>query len=332
MRGVVERLIEAADRLTALSRTNLTGPDALHSVASAIHGLCAAIAQCEGAGLSRLQILEHVQEARLAHSRSGFCSHLQTWPRGYPGDFEAIERILSGRVSAPGGTLEHWLEYYALGCAVSQQHRLKVRTQADVIARVAFEREQARILVLACGSAPDLRSLLPQLGRTSASFVLADMDSEALALSRRHLEPFVRSIQYVQANVVTGIDQLRRFGPFDLVVAGGLFDYLPDRAATILLRRVFGRLLAADGGMLFTNIAAGNPYRCWIEYMGAWKLIERNEDQIHGLLDAAGLAHVPVRLSRDATGLALLVELGSLAAPLLDAGSIEPWGGDRRVG
>jgi extracellular factor (EF) 3-hydroxypalmitic acid methyl ester biosynthesis protein len=332
MRGVVERLIEAADRLTALSRTNLTGPDALHSVASAIHGLCAAIAQCEGAGLTRLQILEHVQEARLAHSRSGFCSHLQTWPRGYPGDFEAIERILSGRVSAPGGTLEHWLEYYALGCAVSQQHRLKVRKQADVIARVAFEREQARILVLACGSAPDLRSLLPQLGRTSASFVLADMDSEALALSRRHLEPFVRSIQYVQANVVTGIDQLRRFGPFDLVVAGGLFDYLPDRAATILLRRVFGRLLAADGGMLFTNIAAGNPYRCWIEYMGAWTLIERTDDQIHALLDAAGLAHVPARLSRDATGLALLVELGSLAAPLLDAGSIEPWGGDRRVG
>ena len=121
-------------------------------------------------------------------------------------------------------------------------------------------------------------------------------------------------IQYVQANVVTGIDQLRGLGPFDLVVAGGLFDYLPDRAATILLRRAFGRLLGADGGMLFTNIATGNPYRCWIEYMGAWKLIERNEDQIHGLLDAAGLAHVPVRLSRDATGLALLVELGSLSA------------------
>jgi extracellular factor (EF) 3-hydroxypalmitic acid methyl ester biosynthesis protein len=275
--------------------------------------LCDAIGQCEAAGLTRAEILGRLEEARHVHGRSPFISHLQHWPRGYPGDFEAIERILSGRVEAPAGTLEHWLEYYALGCPVSQQHRLKVRKQADVIARVAFEREQARILVLACGSAPDLRSLCPQLARTSASFVLADMDPAALALSRRFLDPFVPRIQYVQANVVTGLDQLRGLGPFDLVVAGGLFDYLPDRAATILLRRAFGRLLGADGGMLFTNIATGNPYRCWIEYMGAWKLIERNEDQIHGLLDAAGLAHVPVRLSRDATGLALLVELGSLA-------------------
>jgi extracellular factor (EF) 3-hydroxypalmitic acid methyl ester biosynthesis protein len=314
MERELEMLVAAAARLTAFAgRTDLTGPESLHRVAGAVHGLCDAIGQCESAGLTRAEILGRLEEVRHAHGRSPFISHLQHWPRGYPGDFEAIERILSGRVEAPAGTLEHWLEYYALGCAVSQQHRLKVRKQADVIARVAFEREHARILVLACGSAPDLRSLCPQLARTSASFVLADMDPAALALSRRLLDPFVPRIQYVQANVVTGLDQLRGLGPFDLVVAGGLFDYLPDRAATILLRRAFGRLLGADGGMLFTNIATGNPYRCWIEYMGAWKLIERDEDQIHGLLDAAGLAHVPVRLSRDATGLALLVELGSLA-------------------
>ena len=168
-----------------------------------------------------------------------------------------------------------------------------MRKQADVIARVAFEREHARILVLACGSAPDLRSLLPQLGRTSASFVLADMDDEALALhdaiSSRSCRPFTTCRPTSSPASISCVD----FGPFNLVVAGGLFDYLPDRAATILLRRVFGRLLAADGGMLFTNIATGNPYRCWIEDMGAWKLIERTDDQIHALLDAAGLAHVP---------------------------------------
>jgi extracellular factor (EF) 3-hydroxypalmitic acid methyl ester biosynthesis protein len=325
MRGVMERLDEAASRLTALSgRTDLTGPAALHSVAGAIHGLCEAIAHCEAAGIGRLLILERLQEARRVHGRSAFISHLQRWPRGYAGDFEAIERILSGRVSAPNGTLEHWLEYYALGCAVSQQHRLKVRKQADVIARVAFERPDARILVLACGSAPDLQSLLPQLGHSTASFVLADMDPEALDLCRQRLDPWVSHIRYVQTNVMTGVDVLRRHGPFDLVVAGGLFDYLPDRAATILLRRVFGRLLTAGGGMLFTNIAQGNPYRCWIEYMGAWVLIERNEDQIHALLEASGLGHVPVRISRDATGLALLVELGALADPFASSESDTP--------
>jgi extracellular factor (EF) 3-hydroxypalmitic acid methyl ester biosynthesis protein len=336
MEGVLETLELAAARLTALSgRTDLNGPDALHRVAGAVHGLCEAIGRCEAAGLTREEILARLGDVRHAHGRSPFIAHLQHWPRGYPGDFEAIERILSGRVEAPQGTLEHWLEYYALSCAVSQQHRLKVRKQADVIARVAFEREDARILVLACGSAPDLLAIAPQLARTSASFVLADMDPEALALSRRRLAPHISRVRYLQANVVTGLDRLRQYGPFDLVVAGGLFDYLPDRVATILLRRAFGRLLGAHGGMLFTNIATGNPYRCWIEYMGAWTLIERNEEQIHALLDAAGLAHVPVRLSRDATGLAHLVELGALALPIADVDEVaaaEPAPDDRPRG
>jgi hypothetical protein len=317
MEGIVESLEHAAARLMGLAgRTDLTGPDALHRVVAGVHGLCEAIGRCEAAGLTRAEILARLGDVRHAHGRSPFLSHLQHWPRGYPGDFEAIERILSGRVEAPQGTLEHWLEYYALSCAVSQQHRLKVRKQADVIARVAFEREDARILVLACGSAPDLLAIAPQLARTSASFVLADMDPEALALSERRLSRHLPRVRYLQSNVVTGLDRLREYGPFDLVVAGGLFDYLPDRAATILLRRAFGRLLGANGGMLFTNIATGNPYRCWIEYIGAWTLIERSEQQIVELLDAAGLAHVPMRLSRDATGLALLVELGALAHSL----------------
>jgi extracellular factor (EF) 3-hydroxypalmitic acid methyl ester biosynthesis protein len=314
MLGVEGQLEEAARRLTTIgARTDLTEPIALHGVVGAVHALCEAIARCEAAGLTRAHIVSKLAEVRAVHGRSTFIAHLQRWPRGYPGDFEAIERILSGQVCAPRGTLEHWLEYYALNCGVAQQHRLKVRKQADVIARTAFEREQARILVLACGSAPDLRLLLPQLTRTSASFVLADVDSDALASCRRDLDPFVRSIHYVQTNVVTGLDRLRALGPFDLVVAGGLFDYLPDRAATVLLRGIFKRLLAPNGGVLFTNIATGNPYRCWIEYLGEWRLIERDEAQIHGLLDAAGLSHVPGRITRDATGLALLVELGVLA-------------------
>ena len=34
-------------------------------------------------------------------------------------------------------------------------------------------------------------------------------------------------------------------------------------------------MLAAADQIVFTNIAAGNPFRVWIEYMGNWKLIER---------------------------------------------------------
>ena len=44
----------------------------------------------------------------------------------------------------------------------------------------------------------------------------------------------------------------------------------------------------------FTNIAAGNPYRCLIEYMGDWFLIERSESDLLRLCSAA---NVPATLA-----------------------------------
>ena len=45
------------------------------------------------------------------------------------------------------------------------------------------------------------------------------------------------------------------------VLAGGLFDYLPDKSVSTLLRIVFHQLLEEDGTIMFTNILADNPFR-----------------------------------------------------------------------
>ena len=110
-------------------------------------------------------------------------------------------------------------------------------------------------------------------------------------------------------NVFTSIRTLATLGPFDLVLAGGLFEYLPDRHSVSLLRMTFERLLAARGHFFFTNIALGNPYRVWIEYLADWHLIHRTPHDIQNLALEAGI-RTPVNIERDPTGLALLARIG----------------------
>lgn len=67
---------------------------------------------------------------------------------------------------------------------------------------------------------------------------------------------------------------------FDLVVSGALCDYLPNRGFVTLLRTVYRRLLLPGGTSFFANMAKGNPYRAWMEYLVDWRLAERTEQQL----------------------------------------------------
>ena len=61
--------------------------------------------------------------------------------------------------------------------------------------------------------------------------------------------------------------------------------------------------------MFFTNIAADNPYRPWLDYVLNWRLIERSAGELRELVAAAGIDQRGMRLERDRTGLTHLVEL-----------------------
>jgi len=77
-----------------------------------------------------------------------------------------------------------------------------------------------------------------------------------------------------------------------------------------LCRRIIGLAvdrLAAGGEFFYTNIAAGNPYRTWIEYFGDWRLIERSEADLQGLIE--GLVGCEYEIEREQTGLALMASV-----------------------
>jgi extracellular factor (EF) 3-hydroxypalmitic acid methyl ester biosynthesis protein len=304
--AVLARLVTACRRLEQLARLGVV-PTATqyHRAVSIMHELCEAILECEHAGVPRQQIREAVAVAREIHGASPFVTRLQQWPRGYAGDFETIEWLWSGDNRAPGGTLAHTIEAYALNAAISQQHRNKVSFQASCLLQAFADSRPSRILCLGCGSSPDLRSVARH-APASASIVLCDSDRDALTYSYGKLGGISDRLHLVHGMVPRVLRRVRAHGPFDLILAGGLFDYLPDRLAVRTIAESW-RLLAPGGRMVFTNIAVGNPFRVWIEYMGDWTLIERTESDIERLCLAADVA-APA-MQREATALAILATI-----------------------
>jgi extracellular factor (EF) 3-hydroxypalmitic acid methyl ester biosynthesis protein len=93
-----------------------------------------------------------------------------------------------------------------------------------------------------------------------------------------------------------------------LIVAGGLFDCLPDHVIGRTLAIAVDNLLAPGGRIVFTNLAKGNPFRVWLEYIADWPLLERSEADLEQLAGDVGLSSL-MTLRRDATSLAILASI-----------------------
>ena len=305
----ITTLREGVEAFVALEESDAGPVQLYHEVLSAVHQLCASIVACEEAGFNREQIVEVLEPVRRIHARSDFVRRLQEWPRGYPGDFETVEYLCHGRSRAEQGTIHDICETYSLTRAIAQQHRNKVQHQAVRVMRTLLDKPgTARIFSIACGSCPDFRRIAAHLPSLLGALWLNDSDNDALTFSARALHHVHGRVHLRPGNAIKVVRKTAMNGlKFDLVLAGGLFDYLPDEPAAYLIKHAWS-LLDSGGTLFFTNIARGNPYRPLIEYFGDWFLIERSEDDVMRLCDDAGIPRNAIEIAREETGLTLMIE------------------------
>ena len=271
--SAVSELRRHVAEFESLEHAGLREEHLYHRVLSIVHQICASILSCEEAALTRDEILEVLDPVRRIHARSP--------------------------------------EAYALSRAIAQQHRNKVHHQATRIMRTLLSNPgNTRIASLACGSCPDLRAIADHLPALAGELWLNDIDDGAIEFSAAALKPIRERCHFRRGDALSVARNLQR-GAFDLVLAGGLFDYLEPRPATVLLKIAYN-LLSPGGTFFFTNIAEGNPYRPLIEYFGNWRLIERSREDILEFCDAAGIPRSNVTIRREETGLALLIEVAKL--------------------
>ncbi|MEU6485880.1 class I SAM-dependent methyltransferase [Streptomyces sp. NPDC046887] len=282
----------------------------------------AAVQHCLTEGAGDEEIAAAVAPLRDALGSSPLIRRGQRQDRGHPGDFEMIEYLLSGRNDAEPGTLAWQIDSYLQDSAITRQHRNKIAHQAGLIRRTlsgpSADGGGRRVLLVACGGAADLRTVEPELFAAGDLVVLNDVDADALEYARAALPPATALHTTVEpGNVLQALPALERRGPYDLVLAGGLFDYLPDRYARLLIAYAMTRLCVPGGDFHFSNIAAGNPFAHLMKYLADWPLIERTRQDVEALVRAAA-PHQTARLSvgADQTGYTLLAHLTRAAAPV----------------
>lgn len=305
----MEKLHQSVLNFVSLENLITDGNSQLfHKVVASMHDLCFYILEAEKNGVPRTKIEEIIKPARDIHSRSVFVKRMQEWPRKYPGDFETIEYICSLENKSLYGKIEYYIEEYALNSAIAQQHRNKVQRQSGIILDLLLNsRDTKKILSVGCGGSLDFNNIAKYIYNVPCDIVLHDIDSEALELSKKRLASFSASLHLIKGNFLQSLRKIELLGPFDLILAGGLFDYLSDKHISFFLKHAFNKLLHNKGILFFTNIKKGNPYKVWQEYLADWKLIYRSEDDLVNLLTIAGFSTNAFNVDKDETGLTFLV-------------------------
>jgi extracellular factor (EF) 3-hydroxypalmitic acid methyl ester biosynthesis protein len=255
---------------------------------------------------SRPQILKSLSKIRAACSESPFTKRVQKWPRGYQGDFETINYIIKGENQAKEGTFAYFEEDYFLHSEICQQHKNKVAYQAQLIREAISSKKDAKIISIGCGTSEDIKSCIEVINQSNSEITLVDIDQDAIDFSLQQLVKIKERVIPIHGSIYKVIRSLHE--KYDLILIGGVFDYLNDKTIISLLSSLRNNL-CEYGKLFFTNIGKNNPYRVFMEYLADWILIERSENDLIDLINAANWPKSTYKITKDKTGLTHLVEL-----------------------
>ncbi len=212
-------------------------------------------------------------------------------PHGYAGDFEIIERIYGHNVSQRDEFIK-WDKFFHTADAVSA-----VRNRSKIILDYIAAENPKSVFSVGCGSGQDIRKAV--YNSPDTTFTLLDNDAKAIERAKCNLHGFDDRVSFVQRNAIrTKFDDYN----VSLIWSAGLFDYLNDRVAIALLKRLHAGL-ANDGKVFIGNFAKGQTSRSYMELVGEWFLIHRTPHEMKNLLEMAGYKNIKVR--SDETGVNL---------------------------
>jgi extracellular factor (EF) 3-hydroxypalmitic acid methyl ester biosynthesis protein len=237
--------------------------------------------------------------------------HSRYKPFGYTGDFLIIDWIHTRRIASEGrGRL--WDEFLQrLPIAVATRNRKAFF--GDVFVRLCHEAGRGiSVLDLASGPCRDLTEAVSRAGAaaTGSRFHCVDIDERAISYARALLPETAGQVTWEWE--VANVFEIEPERSYDLVWAAGLFDYLDERYATALLRRMWD--WAKPGGTIVVgNAHARNPSRNYMEWCTEWFLIHRTEDDLRALCARAGIPPRAVSFAYEPLGIWMFCVIRRLA-------------------
>jgi SAM-dependent methyltransferase len=212
-------------------------------------------------------------------------------PLGYPGDFEIMNQVYDG--TRRGETVYQML-LHRIGLEVADCIRTRMEVVRDRIAALVAERGDgppARIASLGSGPAREIEQFLASAGPKSSpvEFTLIDQEQAALKYALEKTYPLLATRNNrarVQCLNISFTDILRAGGglsqlqPQDMIYSVGLIDYLADRRARSLVRKLYDAL-APGGRLIIGNMNETPLSNFWpMEFIVDWTLYYRTDAQM----------------------------------------------------
>jgi trans-aconitate methyltransferase len=212
-------------------------------------------------------------------------------PLGYPGDFEIMNQVYDWE--RKGATVYQML-MHRLGLEVAECIKTRMDMVHDTIGKVVQEKgnaRAARILSLGSGPAREVETFLSGAGLKNrrAEFTLIDQEQAALKYAVEKTYPHVlnsmgqarvQCLNMSFTDILRGTGALGALPPQDLIYSVGLIDYLVDRRATGLIRRLY-ETLAPGGLLVIGNMNDTGLSNYWpMEFIADWTLYYRSEAQM----------------------------------------------------
>ncbi len=235
----------------------------------------------------------------------------RTKPQGYPGDYRLMMFIYR----------DHWQgrDLFARAVHLATAHvdsAYAVRARKDLLKARLIEALRGvqgtlRVAIVAAGPALELVEALEEVDELqgNAEIVVYDQDPSALAFAQASIEPRRRThgravqcryLHHAIRQLIEQGDVLAPYGPYDLILCAGLYDYLKYETGARLCSHLYADL--KPGGELWVgNMHPSLPSRYLLEVHGEWVLRYRTHEEMLAMAQR-GVPGAPARIVEESTG------------------------------
>lgn len=229
-------------------------------------------------------------------------SRARNKPLGYAGDYLIIDWIYTRKTAKSG--LGKYFDQFFHTCEAAQAVRNRKKYFINKCLELSHKSPDAvNILDLGCGPCRDvLETFQASSNGKNLHFHCIDHEVEAIQYASkllRHTEA-QNNIRLEQANVL----RFRSNQKYDLIWSAGLFDYLEDGMASLLLKKLW-RFLKDDGQIIFGNFSPSNPTKTGMDLALHWKLIHRSAYDLIQLCRDAKLPFKEIEVESEPMGVNL---------------------------
>lgn len=227
-------------------------------------------------------------------------------PMGYAGDFLLIDWIYTQKIggSRIGRFFDQLFHSYEAAAAVRNRKDFFIR-KCNELANT--RKKRVDVLDIGCGSCRDVIEAHSVCDNgTQFYYHCVDHEEEAINYASELLAGSGIS-ERVKLDC-TNAFKISTDKEYDLIWSAGFFDYLNNRTASLLIRKMW-RNLKPGGQFIFGNFSPKNPTRAGMELIGHWYLIHRSAHELIALCEETGIQYASIHIESEPLGVNLFCVL-----------------------